>query len=129
MKRFNKYKYILAATVGIMISSCDSKLDEELELYSETTVDYSSAESAKGALAGAYAAFQSVGWEQIPLIAVRGDDVNAGGKGDQPGFTDTDNYVYDNNNWQYNSLWREWYQDILQITVQIEELEKLRNIS
>lgn len=126
MKRIKYIKLFIVALAGLAFSSCDNKLDEDLELFSQTTVDYSSPEGAKGALIGAYASFQNVGWEQIPLIAVRGDDVNSGGLGDQPGYTDTDNYVYDNNNWMYNSLWKEWYQDVLQITTQIEELEKYR---
>ncbi|MGC4129188.1 MAG: RagB/SusD family nutrient uptake outer membrane protein [Bergeyella sp.] len=126
MKRIIYINFILAAFAGAALSSCDNKMDEELELFASSTVDYTSTEGAKGALIGAYATFQNVGWEQIPLIAVRGDDVNAGGLGDQPGFTDTDNFVYDNNNWMYNSLWKEWYQDIVNITTQIDELEKYR---
>ena len=65
-----------------------------------------------------------MGWEQIPLISVLGDDVNAGGQGDQAAFGDTDKFVYDNNYWMYNSLWAVWYQHILQITTQINQLEK-----
>ncbi|MEN2436682.1 RagB/SusD family nutrient uptake outer membrane protein [Weeksellaceae bacterium A-14] len=125
MKRLIYLNFITLSLIGFT-TSCDNKLDEELELYSESSTDYTSAEAAKGALVGAYTSFQSVGWEQIPLIAVRGDDVNAGGLGDQPTFADTDNFIYDNNNWMYNSLWKEWYQDIVQITAQIEELEKFR---
>ncbi len=123
-KIFNIKMVVLAAVFGFV--GC-SQLDEEQELVVIIDdIDYSSQEAAKGALLGAYAKFQSVGWEQIPLIAVRGDDVNAGGLGDQPGFSDTDNYVYDSGNWMYNSFWENWFQDIVQITTQIEQLEKFR---
>jgi len=67
-----------------------------------------------------------MGWEQIPLLSVRGDDVNAGGLGDQAAFSDTDRFVYDNNYWMYNSLWSVWYQHILQIVTQIDQLDKFK---
>lgn len=111
---------------SVFLLSCDNRLDIVQELAPVSTTDYTSETVAKGVLVGAYQKFQSIGWEQIPLIAVRGDDVNAGGLGDQPSFADTDRFVYDNNYWMYNSLWKEWYQMILQITAQIEELEKFR---
>ncbi|WP_047244914.1 RagB/SusD family nutrient uptake outer membrane protein [Maribacter thermophilus] len=117
----------LLLVCGLYLASCDNKLDEDAELRSyQNDIDYSSTEGAYGAVVGAYAAFQSVGWEQIPLIAVRGDDVNAGGLGDQQSFADTDNYTYDNNYWMYNSLWENWFQDVMQITSQIEQLELYR---
>lgn len=87
---------------GLYLAGCENKLDEDAELRSyQNDIDYSSEEGAYGAIVGAYETFQDVGWEQIPLIAVRGDDVNAGGLGDQQGFSDTDNYTYDNNYWMY----------------------------
>ena len=133
-----KLKYIkvvlLAGLVGF--TSCESKLDEPMELDAGSSFDYTSAEGAKGAVMGAYATLSGkrssdngdtgFGWEQIPLISVRGDDVNAGGKGDQAPFTDTDNYSYDQSFWMYNSLWEILYQRVVQVTAQIEELEKFR---
>lgn len=119
-------KTILLA-VPLFILSCSDQLDEQQELVvQQGEIDYSSADGAFGALVGAYQAFQNVGWEQIPLIAVRGDDVNAGGLGDQQGFADTDNFIYDSNYWMYNSLWDNWFQDVLQVTSQIERLEDFR---
>jgi hypothetical protein len=44
----------------------------------------------------------------------------------QVAFGDTDKFVYDNNYWMYNSLWAVWYQHILQITTQINQLEKFK---
>ncbi len=121
------YIKCLLLVCGLYLASCDNKLDEDAELRSyQNDIDYTSEDGAYGALVGAYQTFQSVGWEQIPLIAVRGDDVNAGGLGDQQGFADTDNYTYDYNYWMYNSLWENWFQDITQITSQIEQLELYR---
>ena len=111
----------------ILLMNCKDQLDEEQELVVvQDEIDYSSEEGAQGALVGAYERFQNVGWEQIPLISVRGDDVNAGGLGDQQGFADTDNFIYDNNYWMYNVFWENWFQDVLQITAQMEQLEAFR---
>lgn len=125
--RSSIYIKSLLLVCGLYLAGCENRLDEDAELRSyQNDIDYSSTEGAYGAIVGAYASFQSVGWEQIPLIAVRGDDVNAGGLGDQQGFADTDNYTYDNNYWMYNSLWENWFQDVMQITSQIEQLELYR---
>lgn len=123
-----KILYISAAffAMSFLTTSCDDRMDYEQEMSTGSSIDYSSPELAKGALIGAYTKFQDVGWEQIPLISVRGDDVNAGGLGDQQPFADTDNFFYDNNYWMFNSLWEAWYQDILQYNVQIAQLEKFR---
>ena len=126
MKRILIIKSVLI-TVAVLMFNCTSQLDEEQELVvQQDEIDFSSPDAAFGALVGAYEKFQNVGWEQIPLISVRGDDVNAGGKGDQPGFADTDNFIYDNNFWMYNVTWENWFQDALQITAQIEQLELFR---
>ncbi|MPS72165.1 MAG: RagB/SusD family nutrient uptake outer membrane protein [Chryseobacterium sp.] len=134
MKKLKYIKIVLFAGI-VGLTSCDSKLDEPMELDSSSSFDYTSAEGAKGAVMGAYATLSGkkadnsdtgFGWEQIPLISVRGDDVNAGGKGDQAPFTDTDNYAYDQSYWMYNSLWEILYQRIVQVTAQMNELEKFR---
>lgn len=119
-------KLILVAVIAV-IAGCSDKLEEDQELVVESgDIDYSSAEGALGALVGAYEKFQNVGWEQIPLLSVRGDDVNAGGLGDQAGFADTDSFIYDNTYWMYRVFWENWFQDALQITAQIEQLERFR---
>lgn len=135
MKHLTYIKAVLLISV-ISLTSCDSKLDEPMELDAGNSYDYTSTEGAKGAVMGAYATLSGkkasdnsdtgLGWEQIPLISVRGDDVSAGGKGDQAPFTDTDNYSYDRSYWMYNSLWEIWYQRIVQVTAQMSELEKFR---
>lgn len=118
---------VMLLALPICFMGCSEQLNEEQELVvQQGDIDYTSAESAFGALVGAYNSFQNMGWEQIPLLAVRGDDVNSGGLGDQQGFADTDNFIYDNNYWMYNSLWQSWFQDVLQITVQIDQLEQFK---
>ncbi|WP_245707148.1 RagB/SusD family nutrient uptake outer membrane protein [Epilithonimonas hungarica] len=107
-----------------------------MQLDSGSSFDYTSPEGAKGAVMGAYATLSGkrasdngdvgFGWEQIPLISVRGDDVNSGGKGDQVPFTDTDNYSYDQSYWMYDSLWKILYERVVQVTAQMNELEKFR---
>lgn len=127
MKRSYIVKSMLMVLAMFSLTNCSDQLDEEQELVVvQDDLDYSSQEAALGALIGAYQKFQDVGWEQIPLLAVRGDDVNAGGKGDQQGFADTDNYIYDSNFWMYNSLWQTWFQDVLQITAQMEQLQAFK---
>ena len=64
-------------------------------------------------LIGAYNAFATRGWEEYLLMAVRGDDVNAGG--DQVPLQDTDNYIYSPDNWMYNSVWNLNYADIVSV--------------
>lgn len=125
MKRLIYIKFLLLAG-ALVFTSCDRKLDEKMEMDASDSFDYTSPEGAKGALIGAYTSFSDMGWEQIPLLSVLGDDVNAGGLGDQAAYADTDKYVYDNNFWMYNSLWSVWYEHILQITVQIDQLEKFK---
>lgn len=126
MKKIFNLRLILLA-LPIFLFNCVDQLDEEQELVVVADdIDYSSEDGALGALVGAYDKFHDVGWEQIPLLSVRGDDVNAGGLGDQQGFADTDNFIYDNNYWMYNVFFENWAQDIIQITAQIEQLEKFR---
>jgi len=63
------------------------------------------------------------GWENFPLISVRGDDVNAGGEGDQQPFWDTDKYIYDKDYWMYNSLWQNYYQSMFIAGSAMEQVE------
>ncbi|MCC6290382.1 MAG: RagB/SusD family nutrient uptake outer membrane protein [Chitinophagaceae bacterium] len=126
-------KYLLALLIitSFLLTNCTKQLDEPKELETRASnVDYSSPSSAKAALVGAYVYFQSYYWEQLALLQVRGDDVNSGGGKsapyDQAPYHDIDLFVYDANFWMLNSTWDGMFQNILQITAQIAQLEKFR---
>lgn len=127
-------KYVLSSLLIItsfLLTNCNKQLDEPKELETKgTSVDYTSASAAKAALVGAYVQFQSYFWEQLALLQVRGDDVNSGGGKsapyDQAPYHDVDLFVYDANFWMINATWDGMFQHILQITAQIEQLEKFR---
>ncbi len=109
----------------VLLTSCSDELDIPQEnTTNQADVDYSNTEDMILPLIGAYQAFQSRGWEQFPLISVRGDDVNAGGLGDQQPFADTDNFQYDKDYWMYNSLWQTMYDDIFSIRGAIDEISE-----
>src|SRR5690606_20962032 len=111
--------------VGVFsVTSCHDLLDEAPENRSFAgDTDYTNSSNMILPLIGAYAEFQTRGWEDFPLISVRGDDVNAGGLGDQQPFWDTDQFVYTQDYWMYNSVWQNLYQDIFNCHVAIEQLE------
>ncbi len=77
-------------------------------------------------IAGVYEAFQSRGWEQPLLISVRGDDVNAGGLGDQQDFAETDLFNYNKDYWMYNSLWENIYKDVISAHTAMEQIVRFQ---
>lgn len=106
----------------VLCFSC-SQLDEPLEneqIAEET--DYTRTENMTLMLHGAYAELYDMQWETYPLIAVRGDDVNAAG--DQDPLIQTDAFRYDRNFWVYNSVWLNLYSDILYWYGAMEEIQK-----
>ncbi|HLU92670.1 MAG TPA: RagB/SusD family nutrient uptake outer membrane protein [Membranihabitans sp.] len=114
MKNIKYTKFSLAFAVVLILSGCHDRLDRPAENRTfQEAIDYSNTNNMSSPLIGAYAAFQSRGWEQFPLISVRGDDVNHGGLGDQQDFAETDNYRYNQGYWMYNSLWQTMYSDII----------------
>lgn len=127
-------KYLLAPLLIIMafsLTNCNKLLDEPRELETVGgSVDYTNPVAAKAALVGAYQSFYDFWWEHVPILSVRGDDVNSGGGRngvfDQPQFHDADLFVYDANLWMINNAWDGLFQHVLQITAQIEQLEKFR---
>ncbi len=125
MKLF-KYILMLSVSIGLMlsVSGCHDLLDEPAEnrIFTEET-DYSVSENMIQPLLGAYAEFQSRGWEDHPLIAVRGDDVNHGGLGDQQDYAETDKFNYNRGFWMYNSLWQNIYKDIFAAHSAMEQVE------
>jgi hypothetical protein len=106
-------RILIPAALLLGLSACHDNLDE-LRLNTEfiEDIDFSESQNIVEPAIGAYADFYSRGWETIPLISVRGDDVNAGGLGDQQPFADTDRYIYNKDYWMYNSLWELNYRDI-----------------
>lgn len=117
--------FISLLVVGLFITtSCEKKLDElkENTIYQEKT-DYTKTEDMIKPLIGAYANLNNTEWENFPLIAVRGDDVNAGGLGDQQDYAETDKYKYNKDYWMYNSVWLNHMIKVLNCNSAIEQIE------
>ena len=128
MKRINYIVKITFAVVALLaVTACHDLLDEPAEnrAFTEET-DYSNSGNMILPLIGAYAEFYSRGWEDFPLIAVRGDDVNAGGQGDQQDYAETDKFNYNKDYWMYNSVWQNLYLDIFFCHSAIEQVELYR---
>jgi len=107
----------------LTVVSCHDLLDEDLENTRYTgQTDYTNTANMILPLIGAYADFQDRGWEDFPVIAVRGDDVNAGGLGDQQDFAEEDKYNYNKGFWMFNSVWQNFYRDILVTHSAMEEI-------
>lgn len=126
MKIIRKISTVVLLVLSILsLAGCADKLDE-LELNNDFAggTDFTKTEDMKLSIIGAYAAFQSRGWEQPLLISVRGDDVNAGGLGDQQDFWETDHYNYNKDYWMYNSLWQTMYDDIFITHTAMEQIER-----
>ncbi|NOU61933.1 RagB/SusD family nutrient uptake outer membrane protein [Marinifilum sp. JC070] len=117
----------LLFAIGVVFTACHDDLDElpENRTFVEE-IDYTSESNMYDVLVGVYAELASRGWEDIPTVAVRGDDVNHGGEGDQQGFADIDDFKYDNGFWMINSVWKNFYGDIFKFNAAIEEFEKYR---
>ncbi|MDX1408610.1 MAG: hypothetical protein R3330_10770, partial [Saprospiraceae bacterium] len=126
----NSFKHIATFTAllaMLFVFSCTDRLDElALNRTFNQEIDYSDSDNMILPLIGVYADFYSRGWETIPLISVRGDDVNAGGLGDQQDFAATDEYMYNKDYWMYNSLWQLNYGDIFTGLTAIEQIELYR---
>ena len=126
MKILNKISGLGLILASLLImTGCTAKLDElPLNQNFAGGTDFTRTEDMKLSIIGVYAAFQSRGWEQPLLIAVRGDDVNAGGLGDQQEFADTDRFIYNKDYWMYNSLWENVYVDVISAHTAMEQIER-----
>lgn len=124
MKFLNILTKVSLLTAGMFCAtSCHDLLEEDPENKNYTGLaDYQNEANMIQPLIGAYAEFQDRGWEDYPLIAVRGDDVNAGGLGDQQDYAETDRYNYNKDYWMYNSLWQNFYKDIFITTSAMEQI-------
>lgn len=124
------YKILISCGLSLVLllgfNGCKKYLDQTPENTTFTgQTDYSISENMILPLIGAYQRMQLVdeGWEDIPLIAVRGDDVNAGGLGDQQDFANTDIYKYNKDYWMYNSLWQNFYKSMFTANSAIEQVQ------
>ncbi len=125
MKRKSLYieiAILLAAL--IVVTACEKKLNEpeENKTYTEGT-DYTKTSDMIKPLIGIYVKLSATEWENYPLIAVRGDDVNAGGLGDQQDLSETDKYNYNKDYWMYNSVWQNHYIKITNANSAIEQIQ------
>lgn len=108
---------------ALVISSCSEKLDTQEGQLNTGDIDYTDASQMIDPLIGAYYELGTRGWEEPILLGVRGDDVNAGGLGDQQPLADTDLFNYDKDYWMYNSLWNVHYNDIINLNTAILQIE------
>lgn len=111
VKQLLKPLAILFAS-SVFFFACNDKLEENDGQLAADDLDFTNMNDMILPLYGAYSATYSRGWEDPLLVGVRGDDVNAGGLGDQPLFADTDQFVYDNNFWMFNQVWTNFYSDL-----------------
>ena len=124
--KLNKYiiKLSILFVVLLAITGCEHFLDElpENTAFTEAT-DYTISENTILPLIGAYERFNDKGWPNNPLISVRGDDVNAGGLGDQQDFAETDLYNYNKDYWMYNNVWQDEMMYIFRMHSAMEQIE------
>jgi len=130
MKKYSLIKILLLCLVfGVGVSSCSEKLDVREGQLNTGDLDYTDASNMDQPLIGAYYEFATRGWEEPLLLGVRGDDVNAGGWGDQQPFADTDMFTYNKDYWMYNSLWNVHYNDIINMNTAILQLESFKEFA
>jgi hypothetical protein len=131
MKKFRNISALTLMTVLLStIWGCTEKLDEpELNNDFAGGTDFTQTQNMVLSLIGVYEAFQSRGWEQPLLIAVRGDDVNAGGLGDQQDYAETDIYNYNKDFWMYNSLWENIYVDVITAHTAMEQIARYQEVA
>jgi len=131
MKR-NKILIIIALSVLTILGTtgCEKYLDDLAENRTYTGgTDYTVSSNMILPLIGTYHEFNGIEWECYPLISVRGDDVNAGGLGDQQDFAETDKYNYNKDYWMYNSLFQNFYQNMLSANSAMEQVALYREFA
>jgi hypothetical protein len=125
MNSINKFlKVSLVAVAMFTATSCHDLLDEpnENKTFTEET-DYTDAGKMMLPLLGVYAQLQDYPWHDFPVISVRGDDVNTGGKGDQQDLAAADMYSYNPDFWMFNAVWNSMYKDVFYMHSAMEQLE------
>ncbi len=131
MKQFKKITFLIfTASLVLGILGCTDKLDEpQLNNNFAGGTDFTDPSGMLLSIVGVYEAFQNRGWEQPLLIAVRGDDVNSGGLGDQQDYTETDLFNYNKDYWMYNSLWENLYADIISAHTAMEQIARFQEFA
>jgi hypothetical protein len=131
MKNFKQIPKPLALLLALcmVVFACTDKLEENDGQLAADDLDFTISDDMVLPLIGAYSAVYSRGWEDPLLIGVRGDDVNAGGLGDQPQFADTDLFNYDNGYWMYNQIWENFYGDIVRIVSSRETIQNYKDFA
>ncbi|MGX1930565.1 RagB/SusD family nutrient uptake outer membrane protein [Flagellimonas sp. 2504JD4-2] len=131
MKLIEKIKTITLSAILVLVAiGCSDKLDEpQLNNNFAGGTDFTQTQDMILSIIGVYEAFQSRGWEQPLLIAVRGDDVNAGGLGDQQDFAETDLFNYNKDYWMYNSVWQNIYADIITAHTGMEQIGRYQELA
>ena len=132
MKLYKKHisPLFLLAVVALVFVGCSDKLDEPQENNNFAGgTDFTKTQDMILSVIGVYDAFQSRGWEQPLLISVRGDDVNAGGLGDQQDFSETDLFNYNKDYWMYNSLWENVYVDVITAHTAMEQIARYQEFA
>lgn len=123
----NTSKTLAFVAVMMIAQSCHDLLSEAPENRSFAgETDYTQTENMIQHLLGVYAEFYARGWEDYPLLAVRGDDVNSGGLGDQQDYSETDKFNYNKDYWMYNSVWQNLYRDIYIAETAREQIEQFK---
>ena len=131
MKFFNETikKAAIISAFSMAFLSCTDKLEENDGQLAAGDIDFTISEDMILPLTGAYSAVYSRGWEDPLLLGVRGDDVNAGGLGDQPLFAEADVYNYDKNFWMFNQIWKNFYGDIVRIVGSRETIQSYQEFA
>lgn len=117
---------MLLTVLGMLFTACSEKLKENDGQLATDDLDFTNMSDMILPVYGAYSVTYSRGWEDPLLMGVRGDDVNAGGLGDQPLFAQTDLYNYDNGFWMFNQVWTNFYKDLADIINSMELLERYK---
>lgn len=125
--QINQCAFALFALISLL--ACNDKLEEQEGQLNTGDVDYTATENMILPLIGAYHEFSTRGWEEYLLLSVRGDDVNAGGLGDQQDFAETDLYNYNKDYWMYNSLFATHSRDIVSMNNAAEQIRAYKEFA
>ena len=127
MKRINFLAVIFL--LSLSFSGCHDLLNEPPENTLITAgIDYTISEDLIKPIHGLYGRiYNNQGFGNYPIMSVRGDDVNAGGLGDQPQLADMDIYRYYRVWWMALDAWNVLYQRVFDALNTEVELNLYKN--